>query len=78
MPSITYQPPVKVLNTAPSHVTKEQFSEIETIDTKQPYDVFLVLDVEATCVRGSSFEWPNEIIVCRTFTHSHRSLTQRS
>ncbi|KAG1891514.1 hypothetical protein F4604DRAFT_419682 [Suillus subluteus] len=29
---------------------------------KQPYDAFLVLDVEATCEEGAGFEWPNEII----------------
>ena len=31
--------------------------------TCQPYDVFLVLDVEATCLQGTDFHWPNEIIV---------------
>lgn len=31
---------------------------------KQPYDVFLVLDVEGTCVDGGArFNYPNEIIV---------------
>ncbi|KAI0670592.1 ribonuclease H-like domain-containing protein [Trametes maxima] len=30
--------------------------------TKQPYDAFLVLDVEATCVAGAGFDYPNEII----------------
>ncbi len=30
---------------------------------KQPYDAFLVLDVEATCMEGTNFDWPNEIIV---------------
>ncbi|OCH95630.1 hypothetical protein OBBRIDRAFT_809778 [Obba rivulosa] len=31
--------------------------------TKQPYDAFLVLDVEATCIEGGTcFEYPNEII----------------
>ncbi|KAF8497082.1 ribonuclease H-like domain-containing protein [Russula emetica] len=30
--------------------------------TCQPYDVFLVLDVEATCLQGTDFHWPNEII----------------
>ena len=30
---------------------------------KQPYDAFLVLDVEGTCTEGSSWDWPNEIIV---------------
>ncbi|KAJ8481235.1 hypothetical protein ONZ51_g6138 [Trametes cubensis] len=29
---------------------------------KQPYDAFLVLDVEATCVQGAGFDYPNEII----------------
>ncbi|TBU48003.1 ribonuclease H-like domain-containing protein [Dichomitus squalens] len=29
---------------------------------KQVYDAFLVLDVEATCVEGSDFAYPNEII----------------
>ena len=30
---------------------------------KQPYNAFLVLDVEATCREGTDFNWPNEIIV---------------
>ncbi|KAI0062234.1 hypothetical protein BV25DRAFT_1916154 [Artomyces pyxidatus] len=30
--------------------------------THQPYDAFLVLDVEATCFQGTDFHWPNEII----------------
>lgn len=30
---------------------------------KQPYDAFLVLDVEATCQEGTDFNYPNEIIV---------------
>ncbi|EIW60579.1 uncharacterized protein TRAVEDRAFT_19224 [Trametes versicolor FP-101664 SS1] len=29
---------------------------------QQPYDAFLVLDVEATCVEGAGFDYPNEII----------------
>ncbi|KAH9946291.1 ribonuclease H-like domain-containing protein [Epithele typhae] len=29
---------------------------------KQPYDAFLVLDVEATCIQGAGFDYPNEII----------------
>lgn len=35
---------------------------------KQPYDAFLVLDVEATCEEGTGFEWPNEIIVRLIYT----------
>jgi len=30
--------------------------------TRQPLEYFLVLDVEATCVAGTDFNWPNEII----------------
>lgn len=71
MPSIFYQPPVEVLEepnpTAPFCVTKAPIfptnPQIETIGVKQPYDAFLVLDVEATCFQGTGFEWPNEIIV---------------
>jgi hypothetical protein len=33
------------------------------LQTKQPYDAFLVLDVEATCQRGTDFNFPNQIIV---------------
>ncbi|EIM90437.1 uncharacterized protein STEHIDRAFT_93411 [Stereum hirsutum FP-91666 SS1] len=29
---------------------------------RQTYDAFLVLDVEATCMQGTDFHWPNEII----------------
>ena len=38
---------------------------------KQPYDAFLVLDVEGTCVEGSGFDYPNEIIVSRTNICTH-------
>lgn len=31
--------------------------------TAQPYDVFLVLDLEGTCELGTNFDYPNEIIV---------------
>lgn len=30
---------------------------------KQPFDAFLVVDVEATCVEGGRFDFPNEIVV---------------
>ena len=33
------------------------------IRVPQAYDAFLVLDVEATCLPGTDFHWPNEIIV---------------
>lgn len=35
--------------------------------TRQPLDAFLVLDVEGTCVEGSSFDYPNEIIASSCF-----------
>ena len=30
---------------------------------KQPFEVFLVLDIEGTCDLGTDFNYPNEIIV---------------
>ncbi|KAH9483755.1 3'-5' exonuclease eri1 [Psilocybe cubensis] len=30
--------------------------------TKQPYEVFLILDIEGTCKPGTDFNYPNEII----------------
>lgn len=36
----------------------------QPLRTKQPYEAFLVLDVEATCQLGADFNFPNEIIVC--------------
>lgn len=40
---------------------------------QQPYDAFLVLDVEATCVEGAGFDYPNEIIVSNNYgsTYAH-------
>lgn len=38
----------------------EQYNAVKV---PQPYEVFLVLDVEATCFQGTDFNWPNEIIV---------------
>ena len=38
---------------------------VEDIRIKQPYDAFLVVDVEATCCSGVGFDYPNEIIVWR-------------
>jgi len=35
---------------------------------KQPYEAFLVLDIEGTCELGTDFNYPNEIIVG---DHSH-------
>jgi len=41
---------------------KESIVQETTRRVKQPYDVFLVLDVEATCLEGAGFHWPSEII----------------
>ena len=49
----------------------EEEEEIEMIKepaidrtfVKQTYEAFLVLDVEATCMPGTDFNYPNEIIV---------------
>ncbi|KAJ3855622.1 ribonuclease H-like domain-containing protein [Lentinula lateritia] len=40
----------------------DEFNIQESARTRQPYDVFLVVDVEGTCEAGSSFDHPNEII----------------
>lgn len=37
--------------------------QYRAVSVPQPYDAFLVLDVEATCLPGTDFHWPNEIIV---------------
>ena len=51
----------------------------QTAWTCQPYDAFLVLDVEATCLQGTDFHWPNEIIVSyRKEMRSHRSVEYRN
>lgn len=39
---------------------------------KQPYDTFLVFDVEATCVQGQDFNWCNEIIVSRSLHFAYQ------
>ncbi|KIJ17351.1 hypothetical protein PAXINDRAFT_168043 [Paxillus involutus ATCC 200175] len=58
---------LKPQTVATSHITKEQSKKISQIEAapdsvKQLYDTFLVLDVEATCLQGTGFDWPNEII----------------
>lgn len=53
--------------------------QCQTAWTCQPYDAFLVLDVEATCLQGTDFHWPNEIIVSyRIEMRSHRSVEYRN
>ncbi|KAG8933939.1 hypothetical protein FRC02_010874 [Tulasnella sp. 418] len=51
------------LNQEPLPAHSHAFANPEPSSTsKQPYDAFLVLDVEATCMQGSGFDYPNEII----------------
>lgn len=74
MPTVSryYQPQIQPtsdrpqLPTAVPHKVSRELSfwtaQIEAARVKQPYDAFLVLDVEATCLQGAGFDWPNEII----------------
>ncbi|KIJ69481.1 hypothetical protein HYDPIDRAFT_80257 [Hydnomerulius pinastri MD-312] len=70
MPPMYYQPRIQVLEQSKpplaSHIISQELSQkvsqIEAARVKQPYDAFLVLDVEATCLQGAGFDWPNEII----------------
>jgi hypothetical protein len=34
----------------------------EPLKSKQLFDMYLVLDIEGTCVKGGDYNWPNEII----------------
>lgn len=43
--------------------------------SKQPYEAFLVLDVEGTCQLGSDYNYPNEIIVRDNFTNRYLPLS---
>jgi hypothetical protein len=66
----------------PRNEEQQQSSMKEQCDTAwtcQPYDALLVLDVEATCLQGTDFHWPNEIIVSyRIEMRSHRSAEYRN
>jgi len=46
--------------TGPSDV--EEVEQVKKAPVKQPYDFFLVLDIEGTCEEGHTFDYPNEII----------------
>ncbi|KIJ44152.1 hypothetical protein M422DRAFT_169077, partial [Sphaerobolus stellatus SS14] len=43
-------------------IAEGEYEKEPAIRVRQPCDYFLVLDVEATCVPGADFSWPNEII----------------
>ncbi|THH33882.1 hypothetical protein EUX98_g331 [Antrodiella citrinella] len=66
----------KTLSSQPTHRTDSKTGDFEEQDiemikepaidrtfVKQTYEAFLVLDVEATCMPGTDFNYPNEIIV---------------
>lgn len=74
-PEHSASPHPKSLSPQPNFTHKnedlEDEDEIEMIKepaidrtfVKQTYEAFLVLDVEATCMPGTDFNYPNEIIV---------------
>jgi hypothetical protein len=58
----------RTVSVSMGHPSAESASRTETPTetpkpAKQPFDAYLVLDVEATCLEGTDFNWPNEIIV---------------
>jgi hypothetical protein len=69
--------------TPPFDVTRpdavSSMNEQYAVKVPQPYDAFLVLDVEATCFQGTDFHWPNEIIVrYRAVMRSYSSIKFRN
>ena len=86
-PATTYITPsaVPCTDAAPVPPRNEELPQSSMKDQSQtawlcqPYDAFLVLDVEATCLQGTGFHWPNEIIVrYRIETRSHCSVEYRN
>lgn len=59
--NMRYQKSTRQFKTKKQTVVKE--SPCVTPKTTQPYDAFLVLDLEGTCELGTNFNYPNEIIV---------------
>ena len=45
-----------------AHWSEQRLQAVAAAKKEQP-DTFLVLSVESTCVPGTGFDWPNEIIV---------------
>lgn len=65
----------------PEHIdqlTREKDQPKKVKPARQPWEYFLVLDVEATCVAGTDFNWPNEIIVRTPPSSSCGIVDQRS
>jgi hypothetical protein len=63
MPSFAISPQDITPVSPPSIVLSLSSMNNQRVKVTQPYDAFLVLDVEATCLQGTDFQWPNEIIV---------------
>lgn len=61
MASVVRQSTIPPGNGAPPITSTNE--QCRAVRVPQPYDAFLVLDVEATCLPGTDFHWPNEIIV---------------
>jgi hypothetical protein len=59
--NMRYKKSTRQFKTKKQTVAKE--SPYVTPKTTQPYDAFLVLDLEGTCELGTDFNYPNEIIV---------------
>lgn len=61
-----------LLKKSPNYVNgyAGQDNQLKILPPRQPWEYILVLDVEATCVAGTDFNWPNEIIV-RTMLATH-------
>ena len=48
--------------------------DIDPSAAKQAYDAFLVVDVEATCLLGTDFNYANEIIVSLSYLYPNHNL----
>lgn len=62
----------------PSTMPVAPAEDIDSFAAKQSFDAFLVLDVEATCLPGTNFDYANEIIVRSSLAPSQRDLTWSS
>ncbi|KAI0253945.1 ribonuclease H-like domain-containing protein [Lactifluus subvellereus] len=62
MTNMTPSFPDPLQDIAPVPPPSRELNQCRAVNVPQPYDAFLVLDVEATCLHGSDFQWPNEII----------------
>ncbi|KAF7970746.1 hypothetical protein HWV62_1520 [Athelia sp. TMB] len=62
----TLRPNTMIQEITHDPITPVSTRQLDLQDTskrvKQPYDVLLVLDVEATCLENAGFHWPNEVV----------------